>query len=162
MTDRMEPFRLFVYGTLMRGERNHARFCGGGVGFREAAIWGRLFDLPAGYPALLIPQQSIMATGTLDPVADAQRQAEVGCDWPQRPEGDWDIVHGELVEFATPSRDMPPIDELEEFVPDGSGLYRRVLVSVMVGAECAAAWVYCMDATPQGVRLPDGRWLGCR
>jgi hypothetical protein len=30
-----------------------------------------------------------------------------------RPEGDWDLIHGELLNFTNPVRDLPPIDRLE-------------------------------------------------
>jgi hypothetical protein len=54
-----------------------------------------------------------LAQGTDDPLADARTQVE----WPEvrfeRPPGDWDLIEGELMTFADPGRDLPPIDGLE-------------------------------------------------
>lgn len=45
--------RVFVYGTLKPGERYHDRYCAGHVfTAQEALIYGELYDLPFGYPAL--------------------------------------------------------------------------------------------------------------
>jgi gamma-glutamylcyclotransferase (GGCT)/AIG2-like uncharacterized protein YtfP len=47
------PTRVFVYGTLKPGERYHDRYCGRQVlTAQEALIYGELYDLPFGYPAL--------------------------------------------------------------------------------------------------------------
>ncbi len=43
---------LFVYGTLMRGMSNHARFCGDALTIKPAFTTGRLYHLPYGYPAM--------------------------------------------------------------------------------------------------------------
>jgi gamma-glutamylcyclotransferase (GGCT)/AIG2-like uncharacterized protein YtfP len=46
-------FKVFVYGTLKPGEVNYRRYCEGKiVKEEEAIVWGRLFLLPMGYPAL--------------------------------------------------------------------------------------------------------------
>jgi gamma-glutamylcyclotransferase (GGCT)/AIG2-like uncharacterized protein YtfP len=48
-----KSFGVFVYGTLKPGEENYDRYCKKWVRqAREAAVRGRLFDLPYGYPAL--------------------------------------------------------------------------------------------------------------
>jgi gamma-glutamylcyclotransferase (GGCT)/AIG2-like uncharacterized protein YtfP len=57
-------FDIFVYGTLKRGQRNHERFCRGALAAREASVRGRLYDLPYGYPALVVPKGDVQATGT--------------------------------------------------------------------------------------------------
>ena len=43
----------FVYGTLLRSERNHARFCGDALTIEPASTTGRLYDLHAGFPAMV-------------------------------------------------------------------------------------------------------------
>ena len=44
---------LFVYGTLMRGEANHARFCADALTIEPAVTIGRLYHLPMGFPAMI-------------------------------------------------------------------------------------------------------------
>lgn len=64
-------------------------------------------------PALEVPEGLILARGTADPLADARRQQKIGTPRIGRPTGDWDLIHGELVTFTDPLRDLPPIDRLE-------------------------------------------------
>jgi gamma-glutamylcyclotransferase (GGCT)/AIG2-like uncharacterized protein YtfP len=143
---------LFVYGTRKRGqwttarEANgeqatglaegrhcrrqgatfHSRFCSHATDVRPATIVGRLYQLPAGFPAVVIPEEAILAHGTADPLADARTQAEFAARGATVPEveGDWDAVHGEVITFPNPVRDLPPIDRLEGFGPDG-----RILIA---------------------------------
>ena len=66
---------MFFYGTLKRGERNHDRYCSGTLRIEEATVRGQLYDLPlVGYPALVVPEESIHAFGTGDPARDAEKQ----------------------------------------------------------------------------------------
>ena len=112
--------RLFVYGTLKRGYWNHQRFCAQARSIEPAVVWGRLYHLHAGFPALEVPEGLILARGTADPLADARRQREIDTPRFGRPTGDWDLIHGELVTFTDPQRDLPPIDRLEGFRPGGA------------------------------------------
>jgi len=41
-----------VYGTLMRGMRNHDRFCRDALTIEPAITTGRLYHLPYGFPAM--------------------------------------------------------------------------------------------------------------
>jgi hypothetical protein len=50
--------RLFVYGTLKRGYWNHQRFCAQARSIEPAVVWGRLYHLHAGFPALEVPEGS--------------------------------------------------------------------------------------------------------
>jgi len=72
------PLVMFFYGTLKRGERNHERFCGGALSVEEGAVRGDVYDLPFGYPALVVPGESIHAFGTGDPTKDAEDQRRLG------------------------------------------------------------------------------------
>jgi len=166
---------VLVYGTLKRGQWNHERFCRHAIGIRPATTVGRLYDLPAGFPALEIPQGAILANGTGEPLADAETQARVAPRGlvipelegdPPSPEGygeaGWDVVHGELITFADPARDLPPLDRLEGFRPDGHGLYRRALVAVRANTGVEAAWVYHMVEVSRGRRLSGGVWPDAR
>ncbi len=58
--------RLFVYGTLKRGYWNHQRFCTQARSIEPAVVWGRLYHLNAGFPALEVPEGLILARGTAD------------------------------------------------------------------------------------------------
>jgi gamma-glutamylcyclotransferase (GGCT)/AIG2-like uncharacterized protein YtfP len=151
---------VLVYGTLKRGQWNHDRFCRHALDIRPASTVGRLYDLPAGFPALEVPDEAILAIGTGDPLADAETQARVAARDLVMPEleGDWDVVHGELITFADATRDLPPLDRLEGFRPDGHGLYRRALVATRANTGVEASWVYHMARVRQGQRLRGGVW----
>jgi hypothetical protein len=87
--------RLFVYGTLKRGYWNHQRSRAQARSIEPAVVWGRLYHLHAGFPALEVPEGLILARGTADPMADARRQHENGTPRFGRPTGDWDLIHGD-------------------------------------------------------------------
>jgi gamma-glutamylcyclotransferase (GGCT)/AIG2-like uncharacterized protein YtfP len=155
--------RLFVYGTLKRGGWNHDRFCHSAIKIETATVWGRLYHLSAGFPALVIPERSILAAGTGDPLADAAVQADfaariaAGTDQ-SHPQGDWDLVKGEIITLASPDRELPPIDRLEGFHHGNQSMYQRVLVIAQTTTTKHPAWVYFMSEAPGGKRL-RGEWL---
>lgn len=150
--------RLFVYGTLKRGYWNHQRFCPQARSIEPAVVWGRLYHLHAGFPALEVPEGLILARGTANPLADARRQREIDTPRFGRPTGDWDLIHGELVTFTDPQRDLPPIDRLEGFRPGGHSMYQRVMVAVLRGRTSVPAWTYWMPRIDTGIRLRSGVW----
>lgn len=150
--------RLFVYGTLKRGYWNHQRFCAQARSIEPAVVWGRLYHLHAGFPALEVPEGLILARGTADSLADARRQQEIGTPRFGRPTGDWDLIHGELVTFTDPQRDLPPIDRLEGFRPGGHSMYQRVMVGVLCKRTSIPAWTYRMPRVETGTRLDSGVW----
>jgi gamma-glutamylcyclotransferase (GGCT)/AIG2-like uncharacterized protein YtfP len=148
---------LFFYGTLKRGHANHDRYCRGALGVEEATLRGELYDLPFGFPALVVPEEDVCATGSAEPIRDAseqQRLNDVGVHGPDGPR-----VYGELFTFDDPEARLPALDRLEGFDPNGGpNLYRRVLVPVeTAGRAHIAAWVYAIEK-PSGVHLPGGRW----
>lgn len=148
------PIRLFVYGTLKRGLGNHARFCAQATDVAPAVIWGRLYALDVGYPALEVPPARILGHGTDDPLHDAGTAASLDPPPFTRPRGDWDLIEGELLTLADPARDLPPVDRLEGFRPGRNSLYRRVLVAVGCGRAAVAAWSYDGAGLAQrGVRV---------
>jgi len=154
----------FVYGTLKRGFWNHDRFCRNAIDIRPATTWGRLHQLPAGYPALEVPESAILAHGTADPFADAATQAHLAAHVPphaanHRPSGDWNLIHGELITFPDPLRDLPPIDRLEGFCPGAFCHYRRILLMAGIDGPTHPAWAYVGGASLEGQQLlPGGRW----
>jgi gamma-glutamylcyclotransferase (GGCT)/AIG2-like uncharacterized protein YtfP len=155
-----EPVLLdvFVYGTLKRDQRNHERFCRGALAMREATVPGRLYDLPFGFPALVVPKEAVQATGTTDYLFDARASSHAQTG-PQEVSPAWDIVYGELLTFDDPKKRLPDLDALEGFRPDEGGFYRRVLVpATLAGASTnVLAWTYAVDST-SGTYLPEGRW----
>lgn len=147
--------RVFVYGTLKRGGRYHA-YCRGGLMTAEARLEGLLYDLPQGYPAIVVPEATILAVGTDDPADDAreaERLARRSLAEPRAP-----TVHGELYTFDDPERRLPALDGLEEFIPGNpASPYRRVLVPVRSADVVMPAWTYAA-LRPRGRHLPGGRW----
>ena len=121
-------------------------------------VWGRLYHLHAGFPALDVPEGLILDRGTADPLADARRQQKIGTPRFGRPTGDWDLIHGELVTFTDPQRDLPPIDRLEGFRPGGHSMYQRVMVAVLCGRTSKPAWTYWMPCPSRGERIANGDW----
>ncbi len=91
----------------------------------------------------------------VDPLADARRQQEIGTPRFGRPTGDWDLIHGELVTFTDPQRDLPPIDRLEGFRPGGHSMYQRVMVVAARGSIACAVWTYTMYAPQNGHRVTN-------
>lgn len=140
---------MFVYGTLKRGYWNHDTFCRTALCTGEAAVWGRLYELPSQIPVLQVPDSSIIVVGTSDPLADVATQhrfsagltTDTICD-----ETCWQMIRGELVTFPDPRLSLPPIDGLEGFRPGLPSLYHRVLVPVMLDNDRRiAAWCYMGD-----------------
>jgi gamma-glutamylcyclotransferase (GGCT)/AIG2-like uncharacterized protein YtfP len=122
---------------------------------REATIRGRLYELPYGFPALVVPKEDILAAGTTNYLADAEEQHVVSGS--RAPSTGWDTVHGELMIFDDPENRLPALDTLESYVPSEEGLYERVLVPVEVAGELALAWTY-RGMSITGIYLPSGRW----
>jgi gamma-glutamylcyclotransferase (GGCT)/AIG2-like uncharacterized protein YtfP len=160
MKNNDNHLQLFVYGTLKKGFWNFDRFCTRAISIEPATTWGRLYQLPAGFPALEVPESSILATGTTDPLADTRTQSAI--ELPEngmtRPEGDWDLVHGELMTFANPGFDLPPIDRLEAFDPNGRCVYTRVLVAVETSDLIRPVWLYNYNLGHNAERIASGCW----
>ena len=157
-----EPTRLtlFVYGSLKRGFENHEVFCRDALYTGEAVAQGRLYDLPDGYPGLVVPNGIVQATGTGDPWADAatqERSNSAASTVLEFTDENQDVAHGELLVFTHPGSQLPPLDRLEGFDPYGPSLYRRVLLPVKTVDSLLLAWTYIVEA-PSGTHLSGGRW----
>ncbi len=153
----MQKVTIFVYGTLMRKFSN-SRFCRRAKSIEKATVCGKLYQLPPGYPALQVPNQNVLWQGTKDVFADSLNQ-ELENDhggFEFKIHDGWDVVHGELVTFANPEDDLPPIDQLEGF----PHYYDRVLVPIKKGdGTITTAYVYTMDDIHNSARyLPEGVW----
>ena len=150
---------MFFYGTLKRGHRNHDAFCRGGRFVDEASLRGKVYGLPLGYPALIVPEEDVLAVGTGAPLNDAAVQRRLARERGEaRPPGG-PLVFGELFAFDDPATRLPALDRLEGFDPEaGSSPYRRVLLpAVTASNDSVLAWAYVVEAT-SGVHLPEGRW----
>ncbi len=153
---RNAVFRLFVYGTLKCGFSNHDRFCGGALSVREATACGALYDLPFGFPALVVPVESIQTVGTTDYTSDVAEQHRLGESGTRTVFGE-SRVYGEVFTFDDPEERLPELDRLEGFDPNGASLYRRVLVPVETATSVTLAWAYAIEK-PTGTHLPGGCW----
>ena len=150
---------MFFYGTLKRGHRNHDHFCRGARFVDEATLRGRLYDLPFGYPALVVPEEDVFAVGTGASISDAAVQGRLGRERTVAHPTGGPRVFGELFAFDDPEARLPALDRLEGFDPqDGSSPYRRVLLPVETeNNDNVLAWAYVVTAA-SGVHLPEGRW----
>jgi gamma-glutamylcyclotransferase (GGCT)/AIG2-like uncharacterized protein YtfP len=147
---------LFFYGTLKRGHANHNLFCSGYSRVEEATVRGRLYRLPSGYPALVVPEEDIHASGTANPIHDTSEQQRLHHAGVYRSEGT--VVLGELFVFDDPEERLPALDRLEGFDPSRSSLYRRVLIPAEIcGGASVLAWAYVIEES-SGTHLPGGRW----
>lgn len=129
--------RVFVYGTLMPGERNaDVAGQGGAFGAAPARLAGfRLLHLwPEDYPGIV-------------------------------PGGSGETVQGHVLSYARGAwfRALPLLDALEG-VNETPPLYRRVEVTLTLeGGETQAAWTYVYAraerlARPGALPLPGGDW----
>ena len=162
----MESLRLFVYGTLKRGQRNHDHFCQGAVDIQEAQVRGRLYEGP-GFPVLEVPEDDILAIGTSMPFADLVTQQRFsdrlrpasGSNQGIDTSDAWDIVYGELIAFDDPADRLPDLDYLEGYCPGEPCLFRRVLVLVKVNGDCEVGWIYVAEEVGVGCRrILSGHW----
>jgi len=102
-----------------------------------------------------------LAHGTVDPIADARTQnsAELSGNAMTQPDGDWDLVHGEIITFDDPALGLLPIDRLEGFNPNGQSMYQRVLVAVKCQDCLHSCWTYTMKDYAGRKRLTSGSWV---
>ncbi len=149
--------RIFVYGTLKRGYRYHQRYCAHAKDIQPAAVWGRLYRLAAGYPALIVPESRILAYGTDNIRNDAKALERHQQPEFKHPGGDWDLIEGEVMTFDEPLRDLPPIEKLEGFRPGRFSEYQRVMVAARTEDGTLPVWTY--DGTSLASRgLRSTRW----
>lgn len=133
---------LFVYGTLREGGSNHAWLQRTHPeGLTQAWVAGRLFQLPAGYPALV----SGAEPGTPPP----------GQGWVR---GDF-VGYEDAAELDSALADLDPLEGVEE------GLFtREILPVVLEGGHHYLAWVYVfhVERLPrlerEAVEIADGDW----
>jgi len=156
MSPAPATLRLFVYGTLKQGQSNHLRYFGPTAKAIPSAVRGRLYQLPQGYPILIVPVADVLAIGTANYAADlALQQAisepAIAADTALEATDAWPLVQGEIIEFTDAHQRLPRIDTLEGFdASTGQGLYQRVLIWT-VQEPRAAVWTY---VAPEGAPPP--------
>lgn len=144
---------VFVYGTLKRGGRYHARYCPTVIDAQSASVRGRLYHLPQGYPMLDVPPETILESGTLDFDRDLAVQTRFASEPPSASlalSEPWRSIEGEVLRFPSAAA-FELLDELEGFLPYGMGLYDRVLVWTL-SPNPKPVWTYIAP----GGRIPDG------
>lgn len=160
--------RLFAYGTLRTGYEAHVQCCRGVVSVEPARVWGRLFELPHGYPALQVPHEAVLAEAGRGAEADhgaflaAVSTGPTVAGLAGRGNGEVRPVLGELIALADPLEAWEPLDRWEGIGEGGEELYRRVLVAVetMDGAP-TVAWTYVVPLLPTGSReIAVAEWRG--
>ena len=163
----MPLLRLFVYGTLKRGCRNHHVLLPGSLWRSERRPFGAASTRAPGIPFWRCPKMtsSPKAPPIPWPTRPPRRDCPIRCSPStgssrKAPQGmPWGAVYGELLTFDEPQTRLPPIDRLEGFRPAGRSLYRRVLVPATVDGARQLAWVYTVENLGIGRRrIESGRW----
>jgi gamma-glutamylcyclotransferase (GGCT)/AIG2-like uncharacterized protein YtfP len=169
------PLRIFVYGSLKRGYRNHEAYCAGYESCCTATVVGKLYRQADGYPMLVVPQQTIVLPATSELRIDAERLARYESTITPASvrtleslavhnlELGWQNIRGEIYQWpADPAANgeiLGRLDRLEDFHPatdlvgtGSSSLYHRVVVLAHCATGVELVWTYI---APQGV-LPPG------
>ena len=125
----------------------------------KATVCGKLYLLPPDSPTLQIPNDSVLLAGVKDAFKSAQEQYQENDhgDLEYKIHDGWDTVHGELVTFYDPEKDVPELDKLY-----GTPFYYdRVLITARkADGTIIAAWAYVMHEIHFSARyLPEGIWL---
>jgi gamma-glutamylcyclotransferase (GGCT)/AIG2-like uncharacterized protein YtfP len=132
--------KVFVYGTLKPGEQNYLSYCGDRVITAvPALVTGKLFALPAGYPALVWAESAGWVQGFLLTFATNE-----------------------------PLQLLDQLEDYQENRPAAENAYQRRQVTVFSPdiekspIALAQAWVYLMEqkqiAHLGGIFLPQGYW----
>lgn len=146
---------VFVYGTLLSGEANHALLRNAERLAAEAFAHGALYDTGKGYPAMTL------AGGRPDS-DNRQDNTEIGegrnpsCEAAVVP----GIVIGEL--YAVDGPTLAALDALEDYYgpADPRNLYERMeIVATTPSVEWRAlAYVFASERTARCLPIPHGDW----
>lgn len=146
--------RLFAYGTLKRGSPVHEQLCPGVSASMPAQVWGRLYELPSGCPALVVPPAARMRAATADPAADQAyfaQAAEVPA--PACSHVGWRPIRGQLLTLGDFRTAWTTLDAWEDAAPGHPSVFRRTLIPVE-GPDGlhAVAWAYVVPELPARAR----------
>lgn len=161
--NKKPDLNVFVYGTLKSGYQNHARFCRGVARVEKAHVIDRLYDMGVGYPALELPSERVLASGSSDHLHDLAVQAEFRTKherWRKLSPlvGGWGHVYGEVLTFRYPAQQFAGLDQLEGFRPGSRSLYQRVLALAAWNGQTEPVWMYVMDDLKGKRRILEGVW----
>jgi len=68
-------------------------------------------------------------------------------------------IYGEVYQLQTPTETLPVLDEYEDLAADGSGIYIRRALPVLVADQLLTCWIYTYNAsTAKLVPIVSGRW----
>ncbi len=153
--------RLFAYGTLKRGSPMHDQLCRGVRSVIPARLWGRLYELPNGCPALQLPKAAMLAEATLSPAEDQQTLTALLAS-PDKgfPREGWRPIQGQLITLTDFATAWPTLDAWEDACPGRPTQFRRVVVEVeRENGVPITAWAYVVPRLPEGAReLVTGVW----
>ena len=153
--------RLFAYGTLKQGSPVHDQLCRGVRSVLSARLWGRLYELPSGCPALLVPPEARLGDATPDAEADHVRLgASQHIPIAAFSREGWRPVVGQLITLADYRTVWPVLDAWEDAMPDSPVLFRRAIVRIeRANGVPITAWTYIVPQLPEGSReLVTGEW----
>jgi gamma-glutamylcyclotransferase (GGCT)/AIG2-like uncharacterized protein YtfP len=153
--------RLFAYGTLKQGSPMHDQLCRGVRSVLPARLWGRLYELPSGCPALLVPAEAVLGEASLDCEADQVRLgATQHVSATAFPLEGWRPVAGHLITLADYRTAWTTLDAWEDALPEHPLLFRRVIVRIeRANGVPITAWTYIVPQLPEGSReLVTGEW----
>jgi hypothetical protein len=110
---------------------------------------------------LVAPRESILAIGSQDPWADLATQRQFDATSAIAvPDGDWELIEGEVISFADPQIVLPRLDRFEDFRPgEADTTYLRALLRVSTDRS-GVAWTYIApnSQAPAGARPVSRRW----
>ncbi|WP_279382648.1 gamma-glutamylcyclotransferase family protein [Acanthopleuribacter pedis] len=157
-----DTWSLFVYGTLKRGLRYHAAFCSGMLAATKATAYGELYDTPHGYPMMTLPARLQWIQGCADRNHDMALNPSIRQPGLMPPHAD-QAVHGEVLTFPRCAGILQALDDLEDFHPQQTSMYHRVMAPVWrEGATSySIVWLYLVAPSliqPNWPRMRD--WPG--
>jgi gamma-glutamylcyclotransferase (GGCT)/AIG2-like uncharacterized protein YtfP len=128
--------KIFVYGTLKPGERNYQFYCTQAINIQEAIAYGKLYDLPMGYPAAIFPE-SHLVRGYL-------------------------LIFSDLAVLQA----LDELEEYNPNQPSNENLYQRHQIEVYNSnlESLGKAWTYSMNQQQievyNGIFVSNGWWTG--
>ncbi len=123
-----------MYGTLKPGERNYPLYCTQAIELIEAIAYGKLYDLPMGYPAAIFPDSDVVRGYVL--------------------------TFGDTTVLQT----LDELENYDPNQPISQNLYQRHQIEVYNPNfnSLGKAWVYCMNQQQidayNGVLISNGWW----